>query len=89
MGTTGPGARSPRSFSSHVSWRTRWDARSWPGPVEVEGITLWLFGGVAKLKGDPKTAWGELNIAIAGRDQGRDQQPPVGLDAHHDLFGLL
>lgn len=34
--------------------------------VEVEGITLWLFGGVAKLKGDPKTAWDELKIAIAG-----------------------
>lgn len=34
--------------------------------VEVEGITLWLFGGVAKLKGDPKTARDELKIAIAG-----------------------
>lgn len=34
--------------------------------VEVEGITLWLFGGVAKLKGDPKTASEEFQIAIAG-----------------------
>lgn len=34
--------------------------------VDVEGITLWLFGGVAKLKGDPKTAWAEFQIAIAG-----------------------
>ncbi|MPZ67902.1 MAG: CBS domain-containing protein [Actinobacteria bacterium] len=34
--------------------------------VDVEGITLWLFGGVAKLKGDPKTASEEFQIAIAG-----------------------
>ena len=34
--------------------------------VEVEGITLWLFGGVAKLKGDPKTASEEFQIAVAG-----------------------
>ncbi len=34
--------------------------------VEVVGITLWLFGGVAKLQGDSKTAASEFKIAIAG-----------------------
>lgn len=34
--------------------------------VQVEGITLWLFGGVAKLRGDTLTAAGELRIALAG-----------------------
>lgn len=34
--------------------------------VLVEGITLWLFGGVAKLRGDATSARSELRIALAG-----------------------
>ena len=34
--------------------------------VEIEGITLWLFGGVAKLKGMFPSAGAEFRIAIAG-----------------------
>jgi len=34
--------------------------------VKVEGITLWLFGGVARLGGDAATAGTEAKIAIAG-----------------------
>jgi Zn-dependent protease len=34
--------------------------------IEIEGITLWLFGGVATLKGAFKSAGAELRIAIAG-----------------------
>jgi Zn-dependent protease/CBS domain-containing protein len=34
--------------------------------VEVSGVTLWLFGGVARLGDDPKTAAAEFRIAIAG-----------------------
>jgi Zn-dependent protease len=34
--------------------------------VEVEGITLWLFGGVSRLHGEPATPDDELRIAIAG-----------------------
>jgi Zn-dependent protease len=34
--------------------------------VSVEGITLWLFGGVARLGGDAATAGAEAKIAIAG-----------------------
>ena len=34
--------------------------------VEIEGITLWLFGGVAKFKGQFPNAWAEFRIAIAG-----------------------
>jgi Zn-dependent protease len=34
--------------------------------VEVQGITLWLFGGVAKLKGDAMTPEAELKIAAVG-----------------------
>jgi Zn-dependent protease/predicted transcriptional regulator len=34
--------------------------------VEIEGITLWLFGGVAKFKGMFKSAGAEFRIAIAG-----------------------
>ena len=34
--------------------------------VEIEGITLWLFGGVAKFKGMFPTAGAEFRIAIAG-----------------------
>src|ERR1700694_2389041 len=34
--------------------------------VSVEGITLWLFGGVARLAGDAATAGAEARIAIAG-----------------------
>lgn len=34
--------------------------------VSVEGITLWIFGGVARLGGDAATAGAEARIAIAG-----------------------
>jgi Zn-dependent protease len=34
--------------------------------VSVEGITLWIFGGVARLSGDAATAGAEAKIAIAG-----------------------
>src|ERR1700730_16702991 len=34
--------------------------------VSVEGITLWIFGGVARLRGDAATAGAEAKIAIAG-----------------------
>ncbi len=34
--------------------------------VEIEGITLWLFGGVATFKGMFPSAGAELRIAIAG-----------------------
>jgi Zn-dependent protease/CBS domain-containing protein len=32
----------------------------------IEGITLWLFGGVSRLQGDPPDARSELRIAIVG-----------------------
>ena len=34
--------------------------------VEIEGITLWLFGGVAQFKGEFPSAGAEFRIAIAG-----------------------
>ncbi len=34
--------------------------------MEIDGITLWLFGGVARFKGSFPTAGGEFRIAIAG-----------------------
>jgi Zn-dependent protease/CBS domain-containing protein len=34
--------------------------------VEIEGINLWLFGGVAQFKGDFPNASAEFRIAIAG-----------------------
>jgi Zn-dependent protease len=34
--------------------------------VEIEGITLWLFGGVAKFKGMFPSAGAEFKIAVAG-----------------------
>lgn len=34
--------------------------------LEVEGITLWLFGGVARLGGDPDDAGADLRIAGVG-----------------------
>jgi Zn-dependent protease/CBS domain-containing protein len=34
--------------------------------VEIEGITLWLFGGVAQFKGQFPSAGAEFRIAIAG-----------------------
>jgi Zn-dependent protease len=34
--------------------------------VEIDGIILWLFGGVARLKGEFPSAWSELRIALAG-----------------------
>ena len=34
--------------------------------IEVEGITLWVFGGVAKLRAQPPSAGAELRMAAAG-----------------------
>lgn len=34
--------------------------------VRVEGITLWLFGGIARIRGDDMDARSELRIAAAG-----------------------
>jgi Zn-dependent protease len=34
--------------------------------VPIEGITLWVFGGVARFRGEPPTAKAELRIALAG-----------------------
>jgi Zn-dependent protease/CBS domain-containing protein len=34
--------------------------------VGVDGITLWLFGGVARLDRDPPTAAADVRIAVAG-----------------------
>jgi Zn-dependent protease len=34
--------------------------------VNVDGITLWVFGGVARLRGDAPTPGTEVKIAIAG-----------------------
>ena len=34
--------------------------------MEIEGITLWLFGGVAKFKGMFPSAGAEFRIALAG-----------------------
>ncbi len=34
--------------------------------LEIEGITLWLFGGVAQFKGEFPSARAELRIALAG-----------------------
>src|SRR5437588_1137009 len=34
--------------------------------VQVDGITLWMLGGVAKLGGESPTAGAELRIAAAG-----------------------
>jgi Zn-dependent protease/CBS domain-containing protein len=34
--------------------------------IEIDGITLWLFGGVAQFKGSFRTAGSEFRVAIAG-----------------------
>jgi Zn-dependent protease/CBS domain-containing protein len=34
--------------------------------LEVEGVTLWLFGGVARLKGDPPDPGADLRISTVG-----------------------
>ncbi len=48
--------------------------------VRVEGITLWLFGGVAKLSGEASTPGAELRIALVG--------PAVSIGAGM-VFGLV
>ncbi|MFI6503276.1 site-2 protease family protein [Nonomuraea typhae] len=48
--------------------------------VEVAGVTLWLLGGVAHLRGEPRTPGADLRIAAAG--------PLVSL-ALGVCFGLL
>src|SRR5581483_2940232 len=34
--------------------------------IEVKGLTLWLFGGVAHLGGEPRTPGDDLRIAVVG-----------------------
>jgi len=34
--------------------------------VEVRGIVLWLFGGVAELRGEPRTPGADFRIAVVG-----------------------
>jgi Zn-dependent protease len=34
--------------------------------VEVDGLTLWMFGGVARLRGEASTARADLQIAVVG-----------------------
>ena len=34
--------------------------------IEIEGITLWLFGGVARFRGELPSAGAELRMALAG-----------------------
>src|SRR5918999_6425907 len=34
--------------------------------IEVDSIVLWLLGGVAQLRGEPKTAGADFRIAIVG-----------------------
>jgi Zn-dependent protease/predicted transcriptional regulator len=34
--------------------------------IEVESITLWMFGGLAELKGDPRSPGADLRIAVVG-----------------------
>lgn len=48
--------------------------------IEVDGITLWLFGGVSELKGEPPSAGAEALISAAG---------PLTSVAAALLFGLL
>jgi Zn-dependent protease/CBS domain-containing protein len=64
--------------------------------VKVAGITLWLFGGVSQLDGEPKSAGAEALIAgvgpltsfvIAAIALGLNLATPAGLVS--DLFGWL
>ncbi len=34
--------------------------------IEVDGITLWLFGGVARLRSEPRTPGADFRIAVVG-----------------------
>ena len=34
--------------------------------IEIDGITLWLFGGVARFKGSFQSAGAEFRVAVAG-----------------------
>src|SRR5881296_2532162 len=34
--------------------------------IEIDGITLWLFGGVARFKGSFRSAGAEFRVAVAG-----------------------
>jgi Zn-dependent protease/CBS domain-containing protein len=48
--------------------------------VRVQGITLWLFGGVARLEGEPRSPGADLRIAGVG--------PAVSLALGAVFFGL-
>ena len=45
--------------------------------LPIRGITLFIFGGVAELSEEPKTAGGEFVMAIAGPLVGADPRRPV------------
>lgn len=48
--------------------------------VEIDGITLWVFGGIARFSGELPSAGAELRIALAG--------PAVSLGLGVGLLGL-
>ena len=57
----------PHSSSSAHFCSTSSVTRSRRGAgMHIDGITLWLFGGVAKFRGIFPSAWAELRIALAG-----------------------
>jgi Zn-dependent protease len=51
--------------------------------MEIDGITLWLFGGVAQFKGSFPSAGGEFRIAVAG------PLVSLGLGIGFTLLGLV
>jgi Zn-dependent protease/CBS domain-containing protein len=51
--------------------------------MEIDGITLWLFGGVAQFKGAFPSAGGEFRIAVAG------PLVSLGLGIGFTLLGLV
>ena len=61
-----PPPPSPCCFLA-ACWRMSWRTPSSPGAgVRVEGITLWMLGGVTRLTGEPATARADLAVAAAG-----------------------
>src|SRR6266511_185757 len=46
--------------------------------IAIEGITLWLFGGVAKLKGMFRSAGADFRVAVRRRSLAEAQNPGTG-----------